>query len=109
VYILGIQRPLQPKELHDEQSPYFSCRQSQNAIYTLGRDQTRTMQIMAANEHISIDEPDFEENLRVILEEPPVQDQVLLWRALRKTMRLAAYYRLTTVHIDPLYSSDAIS
>ena len=69
----------------------------------------RTIQIMAANEHISIDEPSFKENLRVILEEPPVQDQVLLWRALRKPMRLAAYYRLTTVRIDPLYSSDASS
>lgn len=40
------------------------------------------MQLMAANEHIVIDSSGFEENLRVILEDPRVQDQVLLWRAL---------------------------
>ena len=60
---------------------------------------------MAASEHIVIDGPGFEENLRAIMEDPPVQDQVLLWRALRKPMRLAAFYQVTAVRIDPMISS----
>ena len=67
----------------------------------------RTMQIMAANQHISFNEPGFEENLRVLLEDPPVQDQVLMWRALRKPMHVAAFYQITAVRINPLADSAA--
>jgi hypothetical protein len=72
-----------------------------------GADQVilaRTLQVMAANAHIAVEEPGFAENLRVILEDPPIQDQIMLWRALRMPMRLSAYYQLMTVRIDPLES-----
>jgi hypothetical protein len=62
----------------------------------------RVMQIMAANDHILFNEPGFEENVRVILEDIPLQEQILIWRALRAPMRIAAFYQLSPVKIDPL-------
>lgn len=67
----------------------------------------RKIPIMAANEHITLNGPGFEENLRAILEDPPVQDQVLLWHVLRKPMRLAAFYQFTAVRIGPALNSKA--
>ncbi len=65
----------------------------------------RTMQVMAANPHIMIDAPGFAETARVTLEDPPLQEQVLLWRALRKPMLLATFYQVSAVRIDPLASA----
>jgi hypothetical protein len=65
----------------------------------------RTMQIMAANSRIVINEPGFDESLRAILEDPAINEQILLWRALRMPMRLAAYYAVSPVRIDPLGTS----
>lgn len=75
-----------------------------------GRDQdgselvvlARVMQIMAANSHITINEPEFTESMRVTLEDPPLQEQVLMWRALRKPMLLSTFYQVSAVRIDPL-------
>lgn len=62
----------------------------------------RTMQIMAANSRIVIKEPGFDEAMRIMLGDPPINEQILLWRALRMPMRLAAYYGVSPVRIDPL-------
>ena len=71
-----------------------------------GADQVlaaRVMQIMAAKAHFSLNQPpDFDEQLRVTLEDRPMQEQILLWRALRSPMRLAIYYQISVVRIDPL-------
>lgn len=65
----------------------------------------RVMQIMAANSHITFEEPGFEETVRVMLEDIPLQEQILIWRALRAPMRIAAFYQLSPVRIDPLVAS----
>lgn len=62
----------------------------------------RAMQIMAGHAHIDLSEPGFEESLRVMLEDPPLEDKILLWRALRAPMRASAFYKVSTVRIDPL-------
>ena len=67
----------------------------------------RVMQIMAANDHISFKEPDFEEHMRVILEDIPLQEQVLIWRALRAPMTIAVFYQLSPVRINPLPASSS--
>ncbi len=70
-----------------------------------GADQVllaRSLQVMAANQHITFDEPGFKEKMRVTLEDPSTQEQVLLWRALRKPMQAAVFYQVSSVRIDPL-------
>jgi len=62
----------------------------------------RAMQIMAAMPHVAMPGGAEEDELRVTHEEPPLEEQVALWRALREPMRLAAFYQVGVARIDPL-------
>jgi len=90
--------PPLPLDLHYMITPLLPANDQDGADLVL---LARVMQIMAAVTHLSLPGGAPGE-LRVTQEEPDLEEQIALWSALRRPIRLSAYYQIGVARIDPL-------